>query len=49
MTRQVLAFAELGRKKVIDGRCWVQPVLADGVIYCRNNDGQLVALNLASK
>jgi outer membrane protein assembly factor BamB len=43
------AFAELGRKKVIGGRCWVQPVLADGVIYCRNNEGELVALSLASK
>lgn len=39
------AFKELApRKKVLGGRCWVQPVLANGVIYCRNNSGELVAL-----
>jgi outer membrane protein assembly factor BamB len=39
------AFKEVApRKKVLGGRCWVQPVLADGVIYCRNNSGELVAL-----
>ena len=38
-------FKELApRKKVLGGRCWVQPVLANGVIYCRNNSGELVAL-----
>ncbi len=39
------AFKELApRKKVLSGRCWVQPVLANGVIYCRNNSGDLIAL-----
>ena len=39
------AFKELApRKKILTGRCWVQPVLANGVIYCRNNSGELVAL-----
>lgn len=39
------AFKELApRKKVLPGRCWVQPVLANGVLYCRNNSGELVAL-----
>lgn len=39
------AFKELApRKKVLPGRCWVQPVLSNGVIYCRNNSGELVAL-----
>ncbi|MEK0449247.1 MAG: hypothetical protein RL088_1515 [Verrucomicrobiota bacterium] len=39
------AFKEIApRKKVLTGRCWVQPVLANGVIYCRNNNGELVAL-----
>ncbi len=38
-------FKELApRKKVLGGRCWVQPVLAGGVIFCRNNSGELVAL-----
>lgn len=39
------AFKELAPcKKVLPGRCWVQPVLANGVLYCRNNSGELVAL-----
>ena len=29
---------------VLKGRCWVQPVVAQGQIYCRNNNGQLVCL-----
>jgi outer membrane protein assembly factor BamB len=43
------AYKELGRKKVLGGRCWVQPALAHGRIYCRNNTGELVALDLGSK
>ena len=39
------AFKELvPRRKVLPGRCWVQPVLANGVLFCRNNLGELVAL-----
>jgi outer membrane protein assembly factor BamB len=39
------AFKEIApRKSVLKGRCWVQPVLANGVIFCRNNKGELVAL-----
>lgn len=37
-------YHELGRAKVLKDRCWVQPVLANGTIYCRNNAGELVAL-----
>ena len=37
-------YRELSRQKVLSGRCWVQPVFANGVIYCRNNGGELVAL-----
>jgi outer membrane protein assembly factor BamB len=37
-------YQELTRKKVLGGRCWVQPVLANGTVYCRNNAGELVAL-----
>lgn len=40
------AYREISRNKVLGGRCWVQPVLANGVIYCRNNDGELVALGV---
>lgn len=34
----------LSRAKVLSGRCWVQPVLSNGKIYTRNNDGQLIAI-----
>lgn len=40
------AFRELARAKVIDGRTWVAPSLADGRIYCRNNKGDLVVLDV---
>jgi outer membrane protein assembly factor BamB len=42
-------YRELSRKKVLSDRCWVQPVLANGVIYCRNNQGELVALAAGGK
>jgi hypothetical protein len=40
------AYRELFRKKIIGGRCWVQPTFANGAIYCRNNAGELVALKV---
>ena len=43
------AFKELGRKKVLSGRCWVQPAIANGTIFCRNNTGELVALAAGGK
>ncbi len=43
------AYKELARKKVLSGRCWVQPTLANGKVYCRNNSGELVALDLGGK
>ena len=39
-------FTETARAKVLSGRCWVNPVLAHGRLYCKNNDGRLVALDL---
>ena len=42
-------YREIARKKVIGGRCWVQPALANGKVWCRNNTGELVALDLGSK
>jgi outer membrane protein assembly factor BamB len=42
-------YRELSRKKVLSDRCWVQPVLANGAIYCRNNQGELVALAVGGK
>ena len=32
------------RQQVLPKRCWVQPTVANGRIFCRNNDGMLVAL-----
>ncbi len=34
------------RQQVLGKRCWVQPTVADGRIFCRNNNGDLVALAL---
>ena len=39
-------FAPTARAKVLDGKCWTVPVLADGRIYCRNADGDIVCLDL---
>lgn len=39
----------IARAEVIDGRCWTVPVLARGVIYCRNAAGRLVALDVHSR
>jgi outer membrane protein assembly factor BamB len=43
------SYTELSREKVLSGRCWVQPVLANGRIFCRNNEGELVALVASAK
>lgn len=32
------------RQQVLGKRCWVQPTVANGRIFCRNNNGDLVAL-----
>ena len=39
-------FKPLARSQVLGKRCWVQPTYANGRIFCRNNDGDLVALEL---
>lgn len=43
------AYRELARAKVLDGRCWVMPVLANGHIYARDNKGRLVCLDVREK
>lgn len=35
----------LTRKNVLAGTCWTLPVLANGMIYCRNAAGELVCLD----
>ena len=39
-------YEELARAKVLDPICWTPPVLSNGRIYCRNNDGDLVCLDV---
>jgi outer membrane protein assembly factor BamB len=38
-------YHELARAKVVDGRCWAMPVLANGRIYARTNKGQMVCVD----
>jgi outer membrane protein assembly factor BamB len=37
-------FKQLARQSVLSQRCWAQPVLANGRIYVRDNQGNLVCL-----
>jgi len=39
-------FKALSRTQVLGKRCWVQPTYANGRIFCRNNQGDMVALEL---
>jgi outer membrane protein assembly factor BamB len=39
-------FTPTARAKVLDGKCWTVPVLANGRIYCRNAAGDLVCLDV---
>ena len=36
------------RQKVMEGKCWTSPVLANGRIFCRNATGTLVCLPMGS-
>jgi outer membrane protein assembly factor BamB len=42
-------FTPSARAKVLDGKCWTVPVLANGRIYCRNAAGDLVCLDVRGK
>ncbi|MHC4517304.1 MAG: PQQ-binding-like beta-propeller repeat protein [Planctomycetota bacterium] len=39
-------YRELGRGRILTGRCWTVPVLANGKIYARNAGGHLVCVEL---
>lgn len=39
-------FKPHARAKVLGGRCWTVPVLANGRIYCRNSAGDVVCLDV---
>ncbi len=42
------AFEPQFRFQVLGGKCWTVPVLANGMIYCRNARGQLACVAFAS-
>ena len=39
-------FKPTARAKVLDGKCWTVPVLANGRIYCRNAGGRVVCVDV---
>jgi outer membrane protein assembly factor BamB len=43
------AYQELTSAKVLNKRCWVVPVLSNGRIYCRNNNGDTICLDVKGK
>lgn len=39
-------FKPLLRARLLDKRCWVQPTLSDGLVFVKNNEGDLACLEL---
>ena len=39
-------FSPIAKAKVLEGKCWSAPVLANGLFYCRNAEGDLICLDL---
>jgi outer membrane protein assembly factor BamB len=39
-------FRPTGRAKVLDGKCWTVPVLANGRVYCRSAAGDVVCVDV---
>lgn len=39
-------FNPTSRAQVLGGKCWTAPVLANGLIYCRNGRGEVVVLDV---
>ena len=42
-------FKPTARAQVLGGKCWTVPVLANGLVYCRNSRGDIVAVDLRKK
>ena len=42
-------FKEISRAQVVGTKCWTVPVLANGRIYCRNEKGDVVCLDVKGK
>lgn len=43
------AFTPSARARVLEGKCWTVPVLANGRIYCRNAAGEVVCVAVRGK
>ena len=43
------SFKEIARAKALTYKCWCVPVLANGRIYCKNNSGDLVCVDVSGK
>jgi outer membrane protein assembly factor BamB len=39
-------YVELAAAQILEGKCWTVPVLANGRIYARNADGELVCIDV---
>jgi len=39
-------YNQISSAKVLDGNCWVNPMLSNGRIYCRSNKGKLVCVDV---
>lgn len=44
--RSTSEFDAITTAQVLSGRCWTVPVLANGILYCRNAAGDVVALDV---
>ncbi len=42
-------FSPTASAKILDGKCWAAPVLANGLIYCRNTSGNIVVVDARKK
>lgn len=42
-------FKPTARAQVLGGKSWTAPVLANGLVYCRNSKGDIVAVDLRKK
>lgn len=41
-------FEPLLEQQILGGKCWTVPVLANGVVFCRNAAGDLAAVELGN-
>jgi outer membrane protein assembly factor BamB len=41
-------YQELAKRAILKGTCWTVPILANGLIYCRNDAGRLLAISVSA-